>query len=247
MKTVFKYLVIITLIASLTPICKANDVRSASSYAFCLNNPVRYTDPTGKFPIETIWDIGNVLYDIGAAVVNHIKGDHSAAMSNWTDLGMDAAAMFIPYVPAGATKVLKAADVAADVAKTADKAADVKKAATITENAAQGKSFEKAVSSKLEQAGHTNVAEQVTVKAENGVKTRVDFVSKDATGKVSLTEAKSSATAPLTPNQKSAFPSIETGGGVVVGKGKAGFEGGTIIQPTEVKIFRPEDLLLKNK
>ena len=55
-----------------------------------------------------------------------------------------------------------------------------------------------------------------------------------------LPECKSSDTAPLTPNQKIAFPEIEQSGGVVVGKGKAGIPGGTVIPPgTKVKVRRP--------
>ena len=88
------------------PLCEK--YYNISPYAFCNNNPVRFIDPTGEFPIETIGDIGNVLYDVGAAVVNHIKGDHQAAKANWVDLGLDAGAMLIPYVPAGTSKVLKA-------------------------------------------------------------------------------------------------------------------------------------------
>jgi hypothetical protein len=145
-----------------------------SPYAYCLNNPVRYTDPTGKIPIETIWDIGNVIYDIGVAVVNHIKGDHTAAISNWTDLGLDATAVLIPYVPAGATKILKAADKAVDVVQATDKAADVGKAARMTENAAKGKAFEKQVDESL----GNNKASQVTIEAADGTKTRVDFAQK---------------------------------------------------------------------
>ena len=73
-------------------------------YNYCKNSPIVMKDPNGEFPIETIWDIANVVYDVGAAVVNHIKGDHAAAKSNWKNLAFDAAAMFIPYVPAGASK-----------------------------------------------------------------------------------------------------------------------------------------------
>ena len=75
-------------------------------YNYCKNSPIVMKDPNGEFPIETIWDIANVVYDVGAAVVNHIKGDHAAAKSNWKNLAFDAAAMFIPYVPAGATKAI---------------------------------------------------------------------------------------------------------------------------------------------
>ena len=113
-----------------------------SPYVFCGNNPVRYIDPTGEFPIETIWDIGNVLYDVGAAVVNHIKGDHKTARSHWGNAAFDAGAMLIPYVPAGTSKVVKAG---ASGAKALDRATDARKATRMTENAAKGKAFEKQV------------------------------------------------------------------------------------------------------
>jgi len=99
---------------------------------------VRYIDPIGEFPIETIWDIGNVLYDVGAAVYNHIKGDHKTARSHWGNAAFDAGAMLIPYVPAGTSKVVKAGasgakalDRAADGVKTMDKAVDAGKSTKI--------------------------------------------------------------------------------------------------------------------
>ena len=75
-------------------------------YAYCANNPVKYVDPSGEIPIETLWDLGNVIYDIGAAAVNYAKGDNKAAKSNLTNLGLDIAAVLIPYVPAGASKAI---------------------------------------------------------------------------------------------------------------------------------------------
>ncbi len=59
------------------------------------------------------------------------------------------------------------------------------------------------------------------------------------TGKVKLTEDKSSSKAPLTKNQKIAFPEIKQSGAVVVGKGKAPYVGGTTIPATGVDIVRP--------
>jgi hypothetical protein len=109
----------------------------------------------------------------------------------------------------------------------------------IIKNADQGKQFESVVIDNLKSSGQKNVVEQVTIKAENGVKTRLDVASKDSNGKVVLTEAKSSSTAPLTKNQKIAYPSIEQNGGVVVGKGKPGFTGGSKIPATKVDIVRP--------
>lgn len=55
-----------------------------------------------------------------------------------------------------------------------------------------------------------------------------------------ITEAKSSHTAPLTKNQKQAFPEIEKLGATVAGKGKEPYTGGTQIPPTKVEIVRPK-------
>ena len=69
-----------------------------------------------------------MLYDAGAAVAAHIRGDHVSAQSHWVDLGVDAVAAALPFVPAGTTKALKAADKGVDAVKAAkqvDKASDV--------------------------------------------------------------------------------------------------------------------------
>ena len=62
-----------------------------------------------------------MLYDAGAAVAAHIRGDHVSAQSHWVDLGVDAVAAALPFVPAGTTKALKAADKGVDAVKTAQK------------------------------------------------------------------------------------------------------------------------------
>jgi len=55
-----------------------------------------------------------------------------------------------------------------------------------------------------------------------------------------INEFKSSSTAPLTKNQKIAFPEIFSNGGTVTGKGKGIFTGGYQIPAgTEIKIIRP--------
>ena len=101
----------------------ADKYPSISPYAYCVWNPVKLVDPDGEFPIETIWDIANVVYDVGAAVVNHVQGKHSETSSNWSDAALDVAAVFIPYIPAGATKVAKAG-------RTVEKAADASRVST---------------------------------------------------------------------------------------------------------------------
>ena len=64
-------------------------------YAFCDNDPVNKFDPNGCIPLDTVWDLGNIIYDI-------CVGDEVA-------LAADTAALFVPYVPAGTTKLVKAA------------------------------------------------------------------------------------------------------------------------------------------
>ena len=64
-------------------------------YVFCENDPVNKYDPNGCIPLDTIWDLANIVYDI-------CVGDDVA-------LAADTAALLIPYVPAGTTKLVKAA------------------------------------------------------------------------------------------------------------------------------------------
>jgi len=59
------------------------------------------------------------------------------------------------------------------------------------------------------------------------------------TGTIRIQEYKGSETAPMTKNQKKAFPQIETTGGEVVGNGKGTFTGGTKIPPTNIELIRP--------
>jgi len=70
-------------------------------YGFCNNDPMNHVDLDGGIPLDTIWDLGNVVYDLAV-------GDN-------VSLAADIAALMIPYVPAGATKLVKAAKLA-DVA-----------------------------------------------------------------------------------------------------------------------------------
>lgn len=105
-----------------------------SPYLFCGNDPVNKVDPTGKV-IETVWDIGNVVYDIGAAIYHHVTGDHGTAVENWVNAGFDAAAI-IPGLPAGTSKLLASG---AKTAKAIDKSSDVKKGATIASDLGKSK------------------------------------------------------------------------------------------------------------
>ena len=112
----------------------------------------------------------------------------------------------------------------------------------LEKNKQKGKAFEEASYDEFSKTKPDAVRE-VTVKTDSGVRTRIDMMGRDADGKISCVECKSSETAPLTRNQKLGFPEIEKTGATVVGKGKPGFPGGTTIPPTRVDILRPDPTL----
>ena len=128
--------------------------------------------------------------------------------------------------------------------KAADETIDAIKAISKKErlklNKIKGDAFEKETLKELEKT-QSGIVSQVTVKTQSGTRTRIDLLGFDDNGVIKCTECKASANAPLTRNQKKAFPEMESSGGVVVGKGKDGFEGGTIIPPTKIDIIRPKE------
>lgn len=111
--------------------------------------------------------------------------------------------------------------------------------AQLENNKKQGKAFEDNSYGEYSKT-KPEAAREVTVKTDSGVKTRIDMIGRDTDGEISCVECKSSDTAPLTKNQKAAFPEIEETGATIVGKGKPGFPGGTRIPPTRVEILRPD-------
>jgi RHS repeat-associated protein len=68
--------------------------KTTNLYGYVFNNPINLVDLNGLIPIDTIWDAGNIVVDI-------ISGDNVA-------LAADTAALAIPYLPAGMTKINKA-------------------------------------------------------------------------------------------------------------------------------------------
>ena len=99
--------------------------QNLNSYSYSINNPVIYVDPDGNF-LETFLDVGFVTYDSGNTLykggqfigslfsgnLQQASDASEAFLGSFVDLGTDTAAMFIPFVPAGLTKVDDAAKLA---------------------------------------------------------------------------------------------------------------------------------------
>jgi RHS repeat-associated protein len=90
------------------PECETGDQQSWNPYHFGYDDPIRHNDPDGRWPIETIWDIANVVYDVGKLAYHGATGQKAAVATDLKDLGADVAATLTPYVPAGATKIARA-------------------------------------------------------------------------------------------------------------------------------------------
>ena len=102
---------------------------STTPYNYCLWNPIILHDPDGKIPVETIWDVLNVVYDLGAAAYCKIQGDDAGANEHMEDAGWDLVAVAIPYVPAGASKVVR---LTTKASKAVDKGNDARKVVSNT-------------------------------------------------------------------------------------------------------------------
>ena len=239
-------------------------------YRYCANNPVRYKDPSGHCPVEenpykryadvgadpkTAELAGQLYPDLASKMdlVNKYKakgyGPAEALMlANYEiihgKVNAENYAQNIkktrpetgqPYDPNSDFRLQERLYEMQNGGDESGSKADV-----LAQNRANGSAFEQQEFAKLNSQNGT-AAEQITLKTSSGVRTRVDAIGLDANGNVVINEYKSSLTAPLTDNQKIAFPEIFESGATVVGKGKGIFtDGYQIPQGTKVTIIRPE-------
>ncbi|HEU4495725.1 MAG TPA: hypothetical protein VFR70_01615, partial [Flavobacterium sp.] len=209
------------------------NTNNLNPYGYGYNNPVSFDDPDGRCPWCVVF-AALLLSQSSEAPTGNLKIN---TQSRNATAGQGS---LIPsmILGGGAGSIFTNASRATFLSKTLEKGNN-KKAETLAKNQEKGKKFEDKVGKDLEKAGNKNIQGQVTIKPNGGKgNVKMDKVStKD--GKIVLTEAKSSKTAPLTKNQKEGFPLIERNGGTVRGKGKPGYPGGTKIPPTKVNIVRP--------
>ena len=80
--------------------------QSQNPYAYSLNNPINYSDPSGQYA-ETPWDAANLAYDFS----NFDRCDPWS----YINTGYDLLATVVPVLPAGLTKIPQVIDKASDV------------------------------------------------------------------------------------------------------------------------------------
>jgi len=222
------------------------DPQSLNSYSYSNNNPITISDPSGK----CFWDacIGEALLVMSVAetvsalittayVVDYVGTQlnpniSSAAKKEYANqMAIDAGAVISGGIGATGLSRLESSAISAE-------SKGVNKALTLQANRSAGAAFEATKMKEVSKA-FPNAQPQVTMKTPSGIVTRMDIVSRDSFGNMCLFECKSSWTAPLTKNQSLAFPEIKQFGATILGQGKPGFPGGTIIPPTKVNILRP--------
>lgn len=189
-------------------------------YEYCRNNTITYKDPTGHNICPTQRDLYHKYKEEGMS-------PQEAYQKMRKELGLDSKS---GYKDSGVGN-------GKDPWRSYESGS---KADVLAQNRVNGRAFEQQEFAKFS-SQNSKAVEQITVKTPSGVRTRVDAIGLDTNGNVVINEYKSSLTAPLTDNQKIAFPEISESGATVVGKGKGIFTGGYQIPPgTKVTIIRPE-------
>jgi RHS repeat-associated protein len=140
-------------IAIHVPNASINDPQALSPYTYARNNPIIHTDRTG-YILDTILDVGFIIYDVGTLVYDEVANDGLNRTENLIALGADAAGALIPVATGGglaaraaykaermvathgddAARILTHAD---DASRMFNHTEDAARAATHTDNAAR--------------------------------------------------------------------------------------------------------------
>ncbi|PGS74559.1 type VII secretion protein [Bacillus cereus] len=210
------------------------------------NEDVNNTNSSEK---NTEVDMGKVTRDLAGEltgeydlrrVVEGVDPDTGKKLS-WWERSLAGVMVVGGITPIGkGVKILKSGK---KVANALDAAAQLEKRREIlAKNTKAGDVFEKEMEAIIrKEKVQSELNNQVTIMTKSGVRTRLDIAGKDIDGKIDLIELKSSPTAPLTKNQKKAFPEIEESGAVVRSRSKPPFEYLEEIPPTKVKVIRKND------
>jgi hypothetical protein len=216
-----------------------HEVRSDASST---SSPASAADPPSVLQslLTGLWNaLPGTHYSALAAQAWH-RGDYANFALYEGAATLEAALAIIPPVRIASTGAEAVSDTATAALQTLT--LSDRRAIQLAANKLAGDAFESEVGEQLE-ALRAESEHELTLQTESGVKTRLDYLARDpTTNAIRCIECKASETAPLTPNQEAAFPEIESSGATIVGAGKPGFPGGTIIPPTTVEVIRPSNL-----
>lgn len=196
------------------------NIQSFNRYSYANDNPYRFVDTSGRESMATLTQERMQREYLKGNISEEQLFDLYKAQAAGGAIGL--------AVMAGAAPAIE----------TIGTGASLSAAEQLAVNRAAGAAFEEFVGEGLAQRGLT-VGEQITVDTQSGIRTRLDFLTRDPiTGEIGCVECKASASARLTPGQLRGFPEIEQSGGTIAGAGKPGFPGGTEIPPTKVQVIR---------
>lgn len=104
-------------------------IETFNRYSYAINNPYRYTDPSGEIPFDTILDVGFLIYDSSKAAyygtMAYTTGNPAYTtkfVGAMGDVAEDIVGVATPYVPTIAIKVAKTGK---QIAKNSDEVAAV--------------------------------------------------------------------------------------------------------------------------
>jgi RHS repeat-associated protein len=99
-------------------------------YTYAKDNPVKYTDPDGKW-IESAWDAFSLGLGVASFVHNVREGNNWSAALDAVGIVADGAALVLPLVPGGAGAAIKAgraAEKGVEVVRAAERAREAERA-----------------------------------------------------------------------------------------------------------------------